>query len=54
MNQIERKKEEIEDAKGWVNDLKEMNAGGTDIHHACRYQLLLENDLKELEGKTDA
>jgi hypothetical protein len=50
---VDQKKAEITDAKGWVEDLKELNASGTDIKNACRYVLLLENDLKKLEGERD-
>jgi hypothetical protein len=51
---IDEKKAEIEDAKGWVNDLKELGASGTDIKNACRYQLILENDLARMEGDNSA
>lgn len=46
---ITRKKAQIEDAKGWIGDLKELNGTQIEFARARHYVRLLENDLKKLE-----
>lgn len=46
---IERKQAEIDDAKGWVEDLRELNPTPQDIFCATNYVTLLQDDLKKLQ-----
>ena len=46
---IERKQAEIDDAKGWVGDLRELNAASHEIFAATNYVALLTDDLKKLK-----
>jgi len=45
---IERKQAEIDDAQGWVKDLRELNGTPVEIGHAINYVRLLKDDLKKL------
>ena len=46
---IERKQAEVDDAKGWLNDLEDMNASQADIVNADRYLKLMQDDLRKLK-----
>tara|TARA_R110002126_G_scaffold94650_1_gene223238 strand:+ start:162 stop:326 length:165 start_codon:yes stop_codon:yes gene_type:complete len=46
---IKRKQAEIDDAKGWVADLRELNPTSAEIVNATNYVILLQDDLKRME-----
>ena len=46
---ITRKQAEIDDAKGWVADLRELSPTSTEIFGATNYVTLLQDDLKKLK-----
>ena len=48
---IDEKKAEIEDAKGWIEDLKSLNGTTEEFINARRHVAILEDDLKKLQGK---
>lgn len=50
---IKRKQAEIDDAKGWLEDLRELNGTQAEISHASNYVRLLQDDLNKLkEGES--
>lgn len=48
----DRKQAEIDDAMGWVEDLRELNPTSAEITNATNYVALLQADLKRLKEGT--
>ncbi len=46
---IESKKAQIQDALGWVEDLRDLSPTRQDIFNATNYVVLLQDDLKKLQ-----
>ena len=46
---IKRKQAEIDDAKGWIEDLRELNPTPAEIFNATNFVMLLQDDLKKLK-----
>lgn len=51
---IERKKAQIQDALGWVEDLRGLNPTRQDIFFATNHVVMLQDDLKRLEEQQPA
>lgn len=49
---IERKQAEIDDALGWVEDLRELNPTPQDIFFATNHVVMLQDDLKRLKEQS--
>ena len=46
---IERKQADLDDALGWVEDLRSLNPTRQDIFNATNYVVLLQDDLRKLK-----
>ncbi len=51
---IERKQADLDDALGWVEDLRSLTPSRQDIFNATNYVVLLQDDLRKLRSTTMA